>query len=157
MQDIESRHDARTPSCREDKIARDVVRISIQIHRELGPGLLESVYEVILERELGQEGYSVKRQVPLKVDYKDMSFEEGFKADLLVDDLVILELKAVEELKRVHHRQLFTYLKLTDKRLGMLLNFGAPLMKDGIHRIAYNLPELTVASWRHGVRQKPYA
>lgn len=146
-----SRQDATTPCCREDEVAKIVVGVSIQLHKMLGPGLMESVYERILERALLDAGLNVERQVPIVVCYGDIHLPAGFVADLVIEDIVILELKALEELKKVHFRQLYTYLKLADKRLGLLLNFGADYMKNGIHRIANNLPEPALATWRPGV------
>lgn len=107
----------------------------------LGPGLLESAYLRVLEFELRQRGLSVEREVGVPIVYKQISFEEGFRADLIVDDTVIVELKSVEQLAPVHKKQLLTYLKLADKRLGLLINFGAPLIKDGIERIVNRLQE----------------
>ena len=107
-----------------------------RIHRELGPGLLESVYTVILQRELQGLGYSVDREVPVPVSYKGNKFEMGFRADLIVEDKLIIELKSAEKLAAVHGKQLLTYLKVTGLRLGLLINFGGALLKDGIRRIA---------------------
>ena len=120
----------------ENQIAKEVVDAAVKVHTKLGPGLLESVYEAVLARELERRGLSVERQVPIPIEYEGLRFDEGFRADIIVDGKVILELKSVEQLAKVHHKQLFTYLKLADKRLGLLLNFGADLMKEGIKRIA---------------------
>ena len=125
----------------ENQIAKEVVDAAVKVHSELGPGLLESVYEVVLACELGRRGLRVQRQVPIPFHYEGMLFDEGFRADMLVEGLVILELKSVEQLAKVHYKQLFTYLTLADKRLGLLLNFGANLMKEGIKRIANGMPE----------------
>lgn len=125
----------------EDRIARNVVDSSYWIHRDLGPGLLESVYEHLLARELGVRGHEVERQVLMPLSYRGETFEKGFRADIVVDRQVILELKAVEHLKPVHTRQLLSYLRGSGMRLGLLLNFGETLMKDGIVRVANNLPE----------------
>ena len=125
----------------ENQIAKEVVDAAVKIHSELGPGLLESVYEVVLVRELELRGLHVERQVAIPIEYGGMSFHEGFRADILVEGKVILELKSVEQLAHVHFKQLFTYLKLADKRLGLLLNFGANLMKEGIKRIVNHLDE----------------
>ncbi len=113
-----------------------IVDAALQVHRELGPGLLEQVYESVLARELECRGLTVRRQVSIPIRYRDLHFPEGFRADMIVQDEVLLELKSVEQLSRVHSKQVLTYLKLTGLRLGFLLNFGAPLMKDGIERIA---------------------
>ena len=105
------------------------------------PGLLESVYEVSLAYELEKRGLQAERQKPLPVVYENVRLEEGFRADLVVSDLVIVELKSVEEIAPVHKKQLLTYLRLTDKHLGLLINFEAAKKKDGISRIVNGLPE----------------
>jgi len=125
----------------ENQIAKEVVDAAVKIHSELGPGLLESVYDVVLASELDRRGLRVERQVPIPIEYQGLRIDEGFRADIIVDGKVILELKSVEQLAKVHHKQLFTYLKLADKRLGLLLNFGAELMKDGIKRIANGMED----------------
>lgn len=102
---------------------------------ELGPGLLESVYEVILADMLQKSGLRVERQVPIPIEFQGIRFDEGFRADIVVEDKVILELKSVESVSKAHKKQVLTYLKLTGKKLGFLLNFGDELMKDGISRI----------------------
>ncbi|MBM3967235.1 MAG: GxxExxY protein [Planctomycetes bacterium] len=127
----------------ENEIAKLVVDAAIKVHSKLGPGLLESVYEVVLAKELERRGLIIMRQVSVPIQYEDLSFDEGFRADILVEGKVILELKSVEQLAKVHQKQLFTYLKLADKRLGLLLNFGADLMKEGIKRIANGMEEHT--------------
>ena len=121
------------------KIAAIVVDCCYRIHTQLGPGLLESVYERILEYELKKAGLSVVRQVPVPVVYDQLRFEEGFRADMIVNGIVILELKSVEHTGPVHKKQLITYLKLTGLKLGLLINFGAPLIKDGITRLVNKL------------------
>lgn len=125
----------------ENQIAKEVVDAAVKTHSELGPGLLESVYEIVLARELRRRDLRVERQVPIPIEYEGFRFDEGFLADIIVEGKVILELKSVEQLAKVHHKQLFTYLKLADKRLGLLLNFGAELMKDGINRIANGMED----------------
>ena len=125
----------------ENEIAKEVVDAAFKLHTELGPGLLESVYEALLARELGLRGLIIVRQQPISFEYRGLKFDEGFRADLIVNDLVILELKSVEELHPAHKKQLKTYLKLTGKRLGLLINFGSPLIKDGIHRVVLGLPD----------------
>ena len=135
----------------ENEIGREVVDAAVRVHRELGPGLLETVYEVVLARELEGRGLKVERQVSVPIVYRGLRFEEGFRADIIVEGKVILELKSVEQLTKVHAKQVFPYLKLKGLKLGFLLNFGANLMKDGIDRIVNGLPEkrLSVsASWR---------
>ena len=125
----------------ENEIARKVIDGAYKVHRRLGPGLLESVYEAILAHELQKMGLEVSRQVPVAVSYDGQTFDEGFRADLVVQDKVIIELKSVEKLMPVHKKQLLTYLRLADKRLGLLINFGAGLIRDGIVRIVNDLPE----------------
>jgi GxxExxY protein len=118
----------------ENEIGTIIVDAAVAVHRELGPGLLESVYEVILSYEMGQRGLSAKRQVPIPIRYKEMVFEEAFRADLMVEEKVIIELKSVEQVSQAHKKQLLTYLRLTGCKLGFLLNFGEALMKRGITR-----------------------
>ena len=125
----------------ENEIARAVVHAAYQVHSGLGPGLLESVYEVILAHEIKKAGLPVARQVLLPIWYDGMRLDEGFRIDLLVADKVIVELKSVEQLAPVHKKQLLTYLRLAAKRLGLLINFGAPLMREGIVRVVNGLPE----------------
>ena len=126
---------------KENKIAKLVVDAAYHVHTKLGPGLLESVYEVVLAHEMEQRGLAVERQVSMPVQYNGLVFDEGFRADMVIEDSVILELKSVESVAPVHKKQLLTYLRLADKKLGLLLNFGAPLIKKGIFRIVNNLEE----------------
>ena len=123
----------------ENEIAKIIVDTAFQIHKRLGPGLLESVYEVILAHELKRRGLKVDRQVPVAIVFDEIRFNEGFRADIIVGDKVIVELKSVENVIPVHKKQLLTYLRLTDKRLGLLLNFGSELIRDGISRVVNNL------------------
>lgn len=125
----------------EDDVAKEIVDAAYHVHTALGPGLLESVYEVVLAHELGQRGLDVARQVPVGVTYKSIRFDVGFRADLVVGSIVLVELKSVETLLPVHKKQVLTYIKAADLRLGLLVNFGAARIKDGITRIANNLPE----------------
>ena len=125
----------------ENQIGTEVVDAAIAVHRELGPGLLEAVYEVVLARELQERGLGVSRQVSVTITYRDMVFEEGFRADIVVEDKVILELKSVERVTPAHKKQVQTYLRLTGCKLGYLLNFGEALMKLGITRCANGLEE----------------
>jgi GxxExxY protein len=122
-----------------NRISGQIVDASVQIHSRLGPGLLESVYSGVLAYELGKRGLHVAREVPVPLAYDNLQFEEGFRADLIVEHSVLVELKSVEVLAPVHSKQVLTYLKLLDYRLGLLINFGAPLLKDGIRRIANNI------------------
>jgi len=118
-----------------------VVDAALKVHRELGPGLLETVYEVVLARELERRGLRVERQVPVPIVYEGVRFEEGLRADIIVEGKVILELKSVEQTGKVHAKQVLTYLKLKGLKLGFLLNFGSNLMKDGIERVINGLSE----------------
>lgn len=125
----------------ENEIARIVVDSALKIHRALGPGLLESVYEAVLANELRRRGLNVLRQQPVTIQFESMAFDDAFKADLIVENLVILELKSVETVLPVHKKQLLTYLKLANKRLGLLINFNCDLIKDGITRVANGMPD----------------
>jgi len=125
----------------ENEIGTIVVDAAVKIHLALGPGLLESVYEVILAHELSKRGLHVERQVPIAIEYDGIRFDEGFRADIIVGEKVVLELKSVEKVTAVHKKQIQTYLRLTDCKLGYLLNFGAALMKQGITRAVNNLEE----------------
>jgi len=116
-----------------------IVNAAFMIHKELGPGLLESVYEGILFRELGRRGIGVERQKPMPIRFKEDFFDEGFRADLVVEGKVIVELKSVEKVIPSHKKQLLTYLKLTGMKVGLLINFNEYLIKDGITRIVNRL------------------
>lgn len=121
----------------ENEIGTLIVDSAVHLHRDLGPGLLETVYEVTLAAKLRKQGLSVDRQVGIAIDYEDQRFDEGFRADLIVDRKVIVELKSVETVHPAHKKQVLTYLRLTGIKLGYLLNFGEALMKDGITRIVH--------------------
>ncbi len=121
----------------ENEIGANIVDCAVKLHMRLGPGLLESVYEAVLAYELEKLGLSVEWQVPISIVYDDIRFEEGFRADLIVNGKVILELKSVERVTNAHKKQLLTYLRLTGMKVGYLLNFGEALMKDGITRIIH--------------------
>jgi len=125
----------------ENEIGRIVVDAAVAVHRGLGPGLLESVYEVVLAYELQERGLRVDRQVPIAIEYRGIKFDEGFRADLVVEGKVIVELKAVEKVSNAHKKQLLTYLRLSGCKLGFLLNFGAALMKEGIVRTVNGLED----------------
>jgi GxxExxY protein len=126
---------------KENEIGREVVDAAIAVHRELGPGLMETVYEVTLAHELSQRGLQVERQVRVAIEYRGVKFDEGFRADIIVGKLVVLELKSVEKMTAAHRKQIQTYLRLTGMKLGFLLNFGEALMKDGIVRAVNGLEE----------------
>lgn len=115
-------------------LSRAIIGAAIEVHKELDPGLLECVYEACLITELENRGYHVESQIALPLYYKGKKLDKEFRIDLLVEDIVIVELKAVEELKDIHEVQLVTYLKLANKKLGLLINFNVPVLKDGIRR-----------------------
>jgi len=125
----------------ENEISKQIVDAAFKVHTTLGPGLLESVYEAVLSHELEKRGLVVARQKPLTVVYEKFKFEEGFRVDLIVEDKVIVEIKSVEQIAPVHSKQLLTYLRLSDKRLGLLINFGEALIKNGIKRIVNRLQD----------------
>ncbi len=126
---------------RENEIASVVVDSALKVHRKLGPGLLESVYERVLAYELEKQGLTVVRQEPIAISYDGLVIDDAFRVDLVVDGELIIELKSLERVERVHKKQLLTYLRLSDKRLGLLINFGAPLLKEGQFRIVNGLEE----------------
>jgi GxxExxY protein len=123
----------------ENELSRIIVNTAFEIHSKLGPGLLESVYEEIMFHELTNDGLFVERQKGIPVMWNELKMELGFRADLIVENKVIIELKSVEEIAQVHPKQVLTYLKLTGSKLGLLINFNEPLIKNGITRIANNL------------------
>jgi GxxExxY protein len=125
----------------ENAIAKEVVDAAFRIHTTLGPGLLESVYDTVLAYELGRRGLRTVRQQPIPVVYEGVRIDTGFRADLIIEDKVIVEVKSVELLAPVHKKQLLTDLRLADKRLGLLINFQVALIKDGITRIVNGLEE----------------
>ena len=112
-----------------EEVARDIVDCAFHLHRELGPGLLETVYEVVLAKLIQERGYKVERQKPVPICYAGFKFEEGFRADLIVDGLVLVELKSVENLTTVHAKQVLTYIRLLNLPIGLLINFGASNFK----------------------------
>lgn len=121
-----------------DRITGDIVDISVRIHRDLGPGLLESVYEAVLAARLEAMGYSVRRQLPVDIEFENIRCEAAFRIDLLIDGRVLLEIKSVERLARVHAKQLLTYLRLTGQPVGLLINFGGETLKEGVRRLVNN-------------------
>ena len=118
-----------------DSLSYKVIGCAMEVHRTLGPGLLESAYEKALMHELQLNGLTVRSQVPIEMSYKGANLGEGLRLDLFVEDTLIVELKSVEELKPIHYKQLLTYLKLTDKRIGLLINFNVDNLRDGIKRV----------------------
>jgi GxxExxY protein len=119
----------------ENEIGKIIVDCAVRLHKELGPGLFENVYEVLLAHMLREAGLRVGRQVAIPIEFRGIRFDEGFRSDIVVEDKVIVELKSIEKVSKAHKKQVLTYLKLTGKKLGYLLNFGEELMKDGISRI----------------------
>ncbi len=137
-----------------DELSAEVIDACIAIHRELGPGLLESVYELVLASELERRGLKVARQVPVDISFRDQNHPAAFRIDILVDDRLVLEIKSVEQLTRAHAKQLLTYLRLTHQPVGLLLNFSGATMKEGIRRIVneHRQPEAPSASPRLRVK-----
>ncbi len=125
----------------ENEVAKQIVDAAYRVHTGLGPGLLESVYEAVLAYELESRGLRTIRQQAVPVVYQGTRIELGFRADLIVEDKVIVEIKSVEAIAAVHKKQLLTHLRLADKRLGLLINFNVALIKDGITRIANGMPD----------------
>jgi GxxExxY protein len=123
----------------ENEIAKQIVDVAFQIHTTLGPCLLKSVYETIMAFELQKRGLQVRRQQAIPVVYEDVRMDLGFRADLIVENKVVVEIKSVEAIAPVHKKQLLTYLRLTDKRLGLLINFNVELIKNGISRVVNGL------------------
>jgi iron complex transport system substrate-binding protein len=121
-----------------DRISGDVIDLAIRIHRELGPGLLESVYETVLAGKLVATGYRVARQYPVDIEFDGMRFDAAFRIDLLVDDRLIVEVKSVDKLAPVHAKQVLTYLRLTKQPVGLLINFGGETLKEGVRRLVNN-------------------
>ncbi len=119
----------------ENTIGTKILDCSFKIHKEMGNGLYESVYEVILAHELRNLGFEVERQVPIPINYGNIKFNEGFRADIIVENKVIVELKSIEKVSNAHKKQLLTYLKLSTLKLGYILNFGEAYLKNGITRI----------------------
>jgi GxxExxY protein len=139
----------------ENEIGKVVVDSAVAVHRELGPGLLETVYEVVLAHELRQRGLRIERQVPIPIEYRGIKFDEAFRADIVIEGKVVLELKSIEQVTPAHRKQLQTYLRLTGYKLGFLLNFGAALMKNGITRAVNGLEEDDpLRAWRLGAMTK---
>jgi GxxExxY protein len=126
---------------RENEVAKVIVDAALHVHRELGPGLLESVYQAVLAHELRERGLRVREQVAIPVIWKGVQMDVSFRADMVVEECVIVELKSVEKLIEVHGKQVLTYLRTANLRLGLLISFGAPLLKDGLRRIANGMPD----------------
>jgi GxxExxY protein len=125
----------------ENELAKVVVNVAYRVHKSLGPGLLESVYQAVMVHELRKQGFQIKAKHPVPVVWESIRIDLAFQADIIVEDKLILELKSVEEIARVHRKQLLTYLRLTNCRLGLLINFGSELIKDGISRVVNRLED----------------
>ena len=123
----------------ENEISKVIIGAAIQLHKTLGPGLLESVYENALSFDLREQGLLIRQQAPMPFEYKGLKQEIGFRIDVLVNNKVLIEIKSVENLAPVHFAQTLTYLKLSGLKLGLLINFNTKLLKDGIHRLVNNL------------------
>ena len=136
-------HEDTKPRRDKEELARIVVDCGFRLHKELGPGLLESVYEVVLHKLLVAEGLSVQRQLPVPIKVFGLSFEEGFRADLIVENALLIELKSVSQLMPVHSKQVLTYLRLLNLPLGLLINYGSATFKEGIKRIVNGPQDFT--------------
>ena len=138
-----SAHDALLKEAEEmNRITEAVIQAAMEVHRALGPGLLESAYEACLAFELAQRGLKVEQQKPLPVVYKEVRLDCGYRLDLLVEEKVIVEIKAIDQLLPVHYAQLLSYLKLSGCRVGLLINFNVKVLKNGIHRLVNNFPDI---------------
>jgi iron complex transport system substrate-binding protein len=118
-----------------DDISADVLDVALRLHRQLGPGLLESVYETLLALKLERLGYSVLRQQPISIEFEDVRFDAAFRVDLIIEQRLIIEIKSVEKLSPVHGKQLLTYLRLTEQPVGLLINFGGETLREGVRRV----------------------
>ena len=154
MTDHDPKSTFETPKLKRDveEIASIVIDVAFQLHRDLGPGLLESVYEVLMAKILTERGLKVERQKLVKIIYQGIEIDEGFRLDLLIDEVLIIELKSVETIHPVHPKQLLTNLRLMTLQLGLLIIFGAPLLKEGLDRVVTN--HKNFASSRLRIHQK---
>ncbi|MBZ9777864.1 GxxExxY protein [Psychroflexus sp. CAK8W] len=123
----------------ENELSFKVIGVALELHKNLGPGLLESTYEAALKYDLEKLGLNIQHQVPMPFVYKEVKMDVGYRLDLVVENKLILEIKSLENLAPVHFAQLLTYLKLSDKKLGLLINFNTKLLKEGIHRVVNQL------------------
>jgi len=128
-----------------DSITRRIIGAAIEVHRRLGPGLLESAYEACLAYELRQLAFKIEKQKPLPVVYKDVKLDCGYRLDLVVEDSVIVEVKAIEQLAPIHDAQLLSYLRLSGKTVGLLINFHVRVLKNGLKRIVNDFPDSTIS------------
>ena len=129
-----------------DLITKEIIGAAIEVHRRLGPGLLESAYEACLAFELRERGLKIEQQKPLPVIYRDVKLDCGYRLDLVVEDSVIVEIKAIEQLLPVHDAQLLSYLRLSNKNVGLLINFHVRLLKNGIKRIVHEFPDSAISA-----------
>jgi GxxExxY protein len=129
-----------------DAITRRIIGAAIEVHKQLGPGLLESAYQVCLAYELQSKGFRIEEQGPLPVVYRDVKLDCGYRLDLIVEDAVIVEIKAVEQLSGIHTAQLLSYLRLAKKTVGLLINFHVRVLKDGVKRIVNNFPDSAISA-----------
>jgi GxxExxY protein len=130
-----------------DSITRRIIGAAIEVHRRLGPGLLESAYETCLAYELREIGYKIEQQKPLPIVYKDVRLDCGYRLDLVIEDSVIVEVKAVEQLAPIHDAQLLSYLRLSEKRVGLIINFHVRVLKNGLKRIVNDYPDSAVSAY----------
>ncbi len=137
-----------------DRISAEVVDTAIRVHRELGPGLLESVYETVLAASLARAGFRVDRQKPVDFEFDGMRFDGAFRVDILVEEQLVLEIKSIEQLAPVHAKQMLTYLRLLNQPVGLLLNFGGATMKEGIRRLVNDYVPLLSCSVAPRLRAK---
>jgi GxxExxY protein len=129
-----------------DSITRRIIGAAIEVHRRLGPGLLESAYEACLAYELRQVGYKIEQQKPLPIVYKDVKLDCGYRLDLVVEDSVIVEVKAVDQLAPIHEAQLLSYLRLSEMRVGLIINFHVRVLKNGLKRIVNDYPDSALSA-----------
>ena len=129
-----------------DSITRRIIGAAIEVHKHLGPGLLESAYESCLAFELSERGLAIERQKPLPIKYKNVLFDCGYKLDLVVEDSVIVELKAIEQLLPIHEAQLLSYLRISGKSTGLLINFHVRVLKNGLKRIVNDFPDSAISA-----------
>lgn len=138
-----------------EELSAEVVDAAFHLHKDLGPGLLESVYEVVLAKMLEQRGLIVERQKPISIHYAGLKFDEGFRADLIAKGNLLIELKSVENMAAVHGKQVLTYLRLLDLSVGLLINFGSAFFKDGVKRIVNNHTNLASSRLRVNQQEQP--
>jgi GxxExxY protein len=138
-----------------EELSAEVVDAAFHLHKDLGPGLLESVYEVVLAKMLEQRGLIVERQKPISIRYAGLKFDEGFRADLIVEGSLLIELKSIENMIAVHGKQVLTYLRLLDLPLGLLINFGSASFKDGVKRIVNNHTNFASSRLRVNQQEQP--